>query len=90
MLRFFVPERKKIQFVFSAVAKEGLQPVSASSLDFASIIEGGTFWMEKYEYFSFKQRLHVLVVGLKVLHMLSIFQLILKGWRWSSTSRGNC
>ena len=53
MLRFFVPERKKIQFVFSGVAKEGLQPVSASSIDFAFIIEGGTFWMEKYEIFFF-------------------------------------
>ena len=34
--------------LISAIAKEGLQPVPAGSINFASIVEGGTFWVEKY------------------------------------------
>ena len=54
MLRFSLPERKNIASNISAATKEGLQPVSASSIYFVSIIEGGAFWVEKYEIFFFK------------------------------------
>ena len=43
MLRFSLPERKNIASNISAAAKEGLQPVSASSIYFVSINHKETF-----------------------------------------------
>ena len=76
---FHYQKGKILLLIFQLLPRRGCSLcLQVAYTSFLSLREAPSGW-KSMKYFSLRHRLHFLVVVLKLLHLLSIFQVILKG-----------